>query len=148
MNSHVTNFYSPGSWVPLEFHPFKQTRVGRPRKLDQTSADHKQFTIQPGIANCAKQNNAFEDLTTALEVDLMTNKDIFEAYEAKYQLRLRQDPHFRDWNHHSDSSPPLLTISELEWIYLRLSNNWSLNSLSSKFGISIYRVREVFRVFK
>ena len=84
MSSYVANFYSPGSDSPLKFCPFKLPRAGRLRKLDRTDAAYRQLAIQPGIADCAKQNNAFKNILSALQVDLMSNKDIMEAYEAKF----------------------------------------------------------------
>ena len=148
MSSYVTNFYPPGSDSTLKFCPFKLPRAGRPRKLDRTDAAYKQLSIQPGIADCAKQNKAFKDLLSALQVDLMANKDIVEAYEAKHHLRLRRDLYSNNQDHHRVQDTPLLTKPEFELIYLRLACNWSLNSLSSRFGVSMHRLREVFRVFK
>ena len=148
MSSYVTNSYPPGSDSPLKLCPFKLQRAGRPRKLDRTDADYKQLAIQPGIAECAKQNKAFKDLLSALQVDLMANKDIVEAYETKYHLRLRREPYSNSQDHHRVQDAPLLTKPELELIYLRLACNWSLNSLSSRFGVLMHRLREVFRVVK
>ena len=155
MSKDLTNLYSPNCGQTLKLSMVEDSIKGRPRRLDKSNWSLTQLVIPVGLANCSTSNELYMKIIKDFDLISKTNEEIFKEY-----VESLSPP--TDTMNKGPDNVKLLTLTQQEkiWnskissrtrnaiIYLRSCKNWSLKSLSAKFGLWSDDIKRWFYLYK
>ena len=152
MYANITNYYWQEQAQPITLLKTRIKTQGRPKRLDLTSADDSHPHLKSGLADWCRWNSQYRGLIIDMEVQKWTNSDILEEFSTI--LNPHQIPESaidRSQNHDvnmestKDIELPVTPKTAGRIVYLRTTQNWSMKSICSKFGVEKYQVAQIFK---
>ena len=152
MLANITNYYWQRQAQPITLLKKKLKTQGRPKRLDLTSADDSHPHLKSGLADWCRRNNQYRALIVDKEVHDRANTDILEEFskilsphqisESAIDRSQNQDINMESIE---DIELPVTPKTASRIVYLRATQNWSMSSICSKFGVKKHQVAQIFK---
>ena len=145
MTANMTNYYEYNLHDPFRISQSTINERGRPKILGPKVSQKLDALILIGFADAALGNQNYQALLDNLEINNMTNQELFEAItETPIQNTndsIMEVERSLDDQYHKQVSPDVAA----QILNLRLRHDWSTKSILAKFHLSKSELNEIFK---